>query len=148
MTLAEEVFAPTTQETAQEQSVPVLQTERLTLRAPRPSDAKAIALLIGDLRVAVNLLRAPHPYGIDDARQFLASVNKRAGEACFAATLYGKLICVCSVTPRGDDERLVGTGARSWRCATCRCLLWLLKAWSLSLWVACDSSRARRIWLW
>ena len=77
MTLAEEVFAPTTPETAQAQSIPVLQTERLTLRAPRPSDAKALALLANDLRIAENTTRVPHPYGVDDAEQFIASVNKQ-----------------------------------------------------------------------
>jgi RimJ/RimL family protein N-acetyltransferase len=102
MTLTEEVFAPTTQEL----SVPVLQTERLTLRAPRHGDAKAIALLANDLRVSANTAHIPHPYGVGDAEQFIAAVNKRAGEACFVVKLDTKPIGICSITPREDDFEL------------------------------------------
>ena len=106
MTLAEEVFAPTAQEKVQEaapeQTIPVLQTERLRLRAPRQSDAKAIAVLANDLRVAANTARLPHPYGVDDAEQFIAATNKRSGEACFAVTFEHKPIGICSIA-RGED---------------------------------------------
>ena len=102
MTLAEEVFAPTTQQ----QDIPVLQTERLILRAPRHGDAKAIALLANDLRIAANTSHIPHPYGIGDAEQFIAAANERAGEACFIVKLENKPIGICSVTPRGDDFEL------------------------------------------
>src|SRR5215470_295874 len=102
MTLAEEVFAPT----PQQHGVPVLRTERLTLRAPRQGDAKAIASLAGDLRIAKNTARIPHPYGIADAEQFIAAVNKRAGEACFVITLDGAPIGVCGVEPRQDGPEL------------------------------------------
>jgi RimJ/RimL family protein N-acetyltransferase len=102
MTLTEDVFAST----IQEQTVPVLQTERLTLRAPRHGDAKAIALLANDLRVAANTAHIPHPYGVGDAERFIASVNKRAGEACFVVKLETKPIGICSVTPRDDDFEL------------------------------------------
>ena len=42
--------------------IPTLHTERLTLRAPRREDAKTIAALANDRRIAENLLRLPHPY--------------------------------------------------------------------------------------
>jgi RimJ/RimL family protein N-acetyltransferase len=102
MTLEEDVFAPR----RTEQSVSVLKTERLTLRAPRDGDAKTIAMLANDLRVAANTSHIPHPYGIADAEQFIASANTRSGEACFAVTLEGKPIGICSVMPRDDAFEL------------------------------------------
>jgi RimJ/RimL family protein N-acetyltransferase len=102
MTLTQEVLAPTTPEL----SVPVLQTERLTLRAPRPSDAKAIASLANDLRIAANTSHIPHPYGVGDAEQFIAAANKHSGDASFVVKLDSKPIGICSVTPRGDDFEL------------------------------------------
>jgi RimJ/RimL family protein N-acetyltransferase len=102
MTLAEDVFAPT----QQEHSVPVLKTARLTLRAPRRGDAKALALLANDLRIAANTARIPHPYGVADAEQFIASVNKRAGETCFLITLDGAPIGACGVDPREEVPEL------------------------------------------
>jgi RimJ/RimL family protein N-acetyltransferase len=75
------------------------------LRAPRPSDAKAIALLANDLRVSANTARIPHPYSLDDAEQFIASVNTRSGEVCFAITLEHKPIGICGVA-RGEGFEL------------------------------------------
>jgi RimJ/RimL family protein N-acetyltransferase len=102
MTLEDDVFAPT----RPEHSIPVLKPERLTLRAPRPSDAKTIELLANDLRVAANTSHIPHPYSVDDAEQFIAAANTRSGEACFAVTLEGKPIGICSITPRDDAFEL------------------------------------------
>jgi RimJ/RimL family protein N-acetyltransferase len=75
-----------------ERCVPVLETERLVLRAPRLADVKAIVRLVGDRRIAENTARIPHPYDADDAEQFLAIVNRQAGEATFAIELRGELI--------------------------------------------------------
>jgi RimJ/RimL family protein N-acetyltransferase len=50
-------------ETSRQRRIPVLATERLVLRAPRFDDAKAIASLVNDRRIAENTLRIPHPYG-------------------------------------------------------------------------------------
>src|SRR5271156_3151614 len=47
--------------------IPVLKPARLTLRAPRRRDAKAIARFAGDRRVAENTVRVPHPYTIEAA---------------------------------------------------------------------------------
>jgi RimJ/RimL family protein N-acetyltransferase len=102
MTLEEEVFAPITLEPR----IPVLRTERLTLRAPRLGDAKAIALLANDLRVSANTARVPHPYGVDDAERFITAVG--AGEAgqCWAITLDGAPIGLCGLDPREDEPDL------------------------------------------
>ena len=48
-----------------------LKTARLTLRPPLASDAKAIARLANDRRIAENLRRLPHPYSRDDAEAYL-----------------------------------------------------------------------------
>ena len=70
------------------------------LRAPRLADVKAIVRLVGDRRIAENTARIPHPYGADDAEQFLANVNRREGEATFAIVLKGELIGMCGVELR------------------------------------------------
>jgi len=71
----------------------VLKTARLTLRAPRPDDAKAIKALINDRRVAENMASIPHPYTLKDARSFIANA---AGKPLFVIAR--------------DDGRLVGGG--------------------------------------
>jgi RimJ/RimL family protein N-acetyltransferase len=86
--------------------VPALETARLVLRAPRPADVKAIARLANDRRVAENTARIPHPYGVDDAEQFITSVNRRDGEATFAVVLKGELIGMCSVEPREGSAEI------------------------------------------
>jgi RimJ/RimL family protein N-acetyltransferase len=87
MTLSEDVD----KSTRRERSIPVLETKRLTLRAPRHEDVKAIAVLANDRRIAENTARIPHPYKLMDAEQFVANVNQRDGEACFVLMLDGTL---------------------------------------------------------
>jgi RimJ/RimL family protein N-acetyltransferase len=94
MTLREQI-APGT---LREPFVPVLKTERLILRAPRLADARAIASLINDHRIAENLSRVPHPYGRKDAEVFIQSVNQQDGEAAFLVELHnGTLIGGCGI---------------------------------------------------
>ncbi len=52
----------------------VLETDRLVLRQPTLADVKAIARVVGDKRVAINLRRVPHPYTQDDAISFVTTV--------------------------------------------------------------------------
>ena len=54
----------------------VLETERLTLRRPRASDAGPISLYAGDKRVAEMLEGMPHPYPPGAAEAFIASSLK------------------------------------------------------------------------
>jgi RimJ/RimL family protein N-acetyltransferase len=61
----------------------VLKTARLTLRAPRADDAKAIKALINDRRIAENMASIPHPYTLKDARSFIANA---AGKPLFVIT--------------------------------------------------------------
>jgi RimJ/RimL family protein N-acetyltransferase len=58
-----------------EKSIPVLETERLVLRAPRLGDVKSVATLANDRRIAENTARIPHPYRIADAEDFVATAN-------------------------------------------------------------------------
>jgi RimJ/RimL family protein N-acetyltransferase len=66
-----------------EASIPVLETKRLVLRAPRLGDAKAVAALANDRRIAENTARIPHPYKKTDAENFIGAVNRKDGEAVF-----------------------------------------------------------------
>src|ERR1700756_1911909 len=102
MTLSEQVCTPP----RQGEILPVLATARLVLRGPRRGDVKAIAILVNDRRIAANTARIPHPYAVEDAEQFIAAVNKREGEACFAITLDGVPIGICSVDLREDGPEL------------------------------------------
>jgi RimJ/RimL family protein N-acetyltransferase len=106
MTLATQAEQQRGAERAMERNVPVLQTERLTLRAPRRSDAKAIARLANDRRVAANTARIPHPYTAEDAEQFIAAVNRQDGEATFVVTLEGHVIGACGIDVRENAAEI------------------------------------------
>ena len=86
MTLATQEAKQIPAQTRRDCDSPVLETERLKLRGPRRGDAKAIARFAGDLRVAANTVRIPHPYSVGDAEQFIAAVNRQNGEATFVIT--------------------------------------------------------------
>ena len=79
-------------ETFHEGSIPVLETKRLALRAPRLGDAKTVAALANDRRIAENTARIPHPYKVADAEGFITGVNKAGGEAAFLITLHDDTI--------------------------------------------------------
>jgi RimJ/RimL family protein N-acetyltransferase len=70
-----------------ERSIPVLETKRLNLRAPRRGDVKAVASLANDRRIAENTARIPHPYRVDDAKEWFASANTPSGEIVFLIAL-------------------------------------------------------------
>ena len=74
-------------ERPRELCTPVLETERLILRAPTLGDAKAIAKLANDRRIAENTARIPHPYRTADAEGFISTANKAVGDAVFLITL-------------------------------------------------------------
>jgi RimJ/RimL family protein N-acetyltransferase len=93
MTLVEEVSP----ELLREGSTLVLETERLTLRAPRLEDAKAIAQLANDRRIAENTTRIPHPYRLADAQAFIERVNRDSGELAFVIALDDEPIGACGL---------------------------------------------------
>ena len=82
-------------ESYRERSIPVLETARLVLRAPRLGDVKTVAVLANDRRIAENTARIPHPYRVADAEDFIASAN-RGNETTFLITLHnGAVIGAC-----------------------------------------------------
>lgn len=71
-------------------------SERLFLRPAWPEDAEGIFAGIGDQGVACNLARAPWPYTIESARQFLARPRSDALPQ-FLATM-----------PRAEGSEIIG----------------------------------------
>jgi RimJ/RimL family protein N-acetyltransferase len=103
MTLCEAI----PREPHREGSIPVLETKRLTLRRPRLEDAKALAALANDRRIAENTARIPHPYKVADAETFIGGANKGPTDAVFLITLRGKtVIGACGVTTLDDQAEL------------------------------------------
>jgi len=86
-----------------------LETGRLRLRALCRDDAKAIATLANDLRIAENTARIPHPYGLADAEEFIAFAGASEAETVFAITLKrGRLIGTCGLSRQRGDGVEVG----------------------------------------
>src|SRR6476620_3488977 len=105
MTLLDAVAA----ETLRTANLPVLETERLVLRAPRLDDAEAIATLINDRRIADNLARVPHPYTLTDAEAFIGWASKNDSEAAFLITLADNtLIGGCGVGVLSGTDLEIG----------------------------------------
>ena len=89
----------------QERCIRLIQTERLVLRAPRAQDAKTIAALVNDRRIAENTLRIPHPYGIADAQRFITGVNASSGETVFLIVRRDDTVLgACGVAERGSTS--------------------------------------------
>ncbi len=88
-------------ETFREASIPVLETARLVLRAPRLGDAKAVAALANDRHIAENTARIPHPYKVADAKDWIGGANKNTDDASYVITLAdGTLIGACGLEMR------------------------------------------------
>jgi RimJ/RimL family protein N-acetyltransferase len=110
MTLLEEIPC----ESFREASIPVLETKRLALRAPRLEDAKSVAALANDRRIAENTARIPHPYRITDAEGFISGANK-AGDAVFLITLRdGTVVGACGVVSDETPELGYWLGVPYW----------------------------------
>jgi RimJ/RimL family protein N-acetyltransferase len=96
-------------ETFREGSIPVLETKRLALRAPRLEDAKIVAMLANDRRIAENTARVPHPYRETDAESFIAGANKTNSDALFLVTLRdGTVMGACGLMQTGDEVPELG----------------------------------------
>ncbi|HEV2630932.1 MAG TPA: GNAT family N-acetyltransferase [Pseudolabrys sp.] len=93
-------------ESFREASIPVLETKRLALRAPRLEDAKSVAALANDRRIAENTARIPHPYRMTDAEGFISGANK-AGHAVFLITLRdGTIVGACGIVSEDETPEL------------------------------------------
>jgi RimJ/RimL family protein N-acetyltransferase len=91
-------------------ATPILETERLVLRAPNMDDAKAVAALAGDLRVSQNTTQIPHPYMLSEATAWLHKVIGGSNSTFVVTLTNGKVIGVSGLEPR--PERL--SGAAPW----------------------------------
>ncbi len=69
-----------------------LETRRLLLRQPRPTDAARIARFLNNFAVAGKLSRVPYPYAESDAQWWLGTwrADKPAGETGFTMELPGE----------------------------------------------------------
>jgi RimJ/RimL family protein N-acetyltransferase len=90
----------------EEASIAVLETERLVLRAPRREDARAIAALANDRRIAENTARIPHPYGLADAEAWIASTGIEASSDIFVITIGGEVIGACGCELRNGKPEI------------------------------------------
>src|SRR5256886_10266021 len=96
-------------ESLRERNIPVLATERLILRAPCFEDARTIAALVNDRRIAENTLRIPHPYGLADAQSFITAANASDGEIVFLiARRGGDVIGGCGIARFGEEPPEIG----------------------------------------
>jgi RimJ/RimL family protein N-acetyltransferase len=76
-------------------AVAVLETRRLVLRAPRLEDAKQVAVLANERRIAENTAGIPHPYRVDDAEQWISAAISQSG--AFVITIGGEVIGACGL---------------------------------------------------
>ena len=70
---------------------PQLETRRLILRLPAPSDAEAVVRYLNNFAVAGNLARVPYPYSRTDAEAWLGQqrADRPPEETQFAIELKG-----------------------------------------------------------
>ncbi len=102
-------------DTSRAECAPVLKTARLVLRAPRFEDARRLATLAGERRVAENTANIPSPYGIEDARKWIADAMLKS--AAYVITVGGEAIGACSLEGRdGIPELGYWIGAPFWGC--------------------------------
>ena len=104
-------------ETFLERSIPVLETERLQLRAPRLGDVKIVAALANDRRIAENTARIPHPYRRADAEDFITTANRSANETVFVIALRaGGVIGACGMISAAGQSPELGywLGVKFW----------------------------------
>lgn len=89
--------------------MPQLETERLILRPPVPTDADDIAAGANDYEVAKGTLTMPFPYERQHAEQFIAHVEEiwaSGGESVFAIVLRAeqKVIGMCGIHPEPTHQ--------------------------------------------
>jgi RimJ/RimL family protein N-acetyltransferase len=94
----------------------VLKTERLTLRPPVAADARAIARIANDRRIAENLRRLPHPYSRADAEAFLNALAAERRETVFLIEAEGVAAGMIGLDYSSDEGPEIGywLGVASW----------------------------------
>jgi RimJ/RimL family protein N-acetyltransferase len=100
-----------------ESCIVVLETKRLVLRAPLLVDAKAIAALANDRRIAENTARIPHPYRVADGESWIAGTRSDPGSEHYLITLTdGTIIGSCRLDLHDEPAPDIGywLGTRYW----------------------------------
>lgn len=82
-----------------------MRTRRLTLRPLAPRDAATLAQLAGDWDVARMTSRIPFPYGVAQARAWLAMLD---GQSAFGIVYRWRLIGVCGFRAESETEAEIG----------------------------------------
>jgi RimJ/RimL family protein N-acetyltransferase len=90
--------------------VPLLETERLVLRAPRLADAPAVAALANNRKIAEMTTSIPHPYRVEDAEAWIAGLPGQHPGVTFAIfeKKGGAFVGVCSYEWRGEPIPEIG----------------------------------------
>jgi RimJ/RimL family protein N-acetyltransferase len=103
-------------ESLRERSIPVLETARLVLRAPRLGDVKAVAALANDRRIAENTARIPHPYRAGDAEDFITAANRGNDTSFLIALGNGQMIGACGLSQLDRHPPEIGywLGVKHW----------------------------------
>lgn len=92
-------------------SIPTIETERLVLRAPRPSDAGLIAHYAGDVRVARMTASIPHPYPREAADAFVRrALECPNGKTTWTIEGHGlsEVLGLLTLTPVGERRCEIG----------------------------------------
>lgn len=76
----------------------VIETARLVLRQPTLADVKAIANIVSDKRVSINLRRVPHPYTLDHATDFITSTASTGSETVFLVEHAGEAVGIVGLS--------------------------------------------------
>jgi RimJ/RimL family protein N-acetyltransferase len=76
--------------------IAVLETARLVLRAARLEDAKRVAALVNDRRIAENTARIPHPYTVDDATEWIRGALSQSATS-YVITIAAEIIGACGL---------------------------------------------------
>src|SRR5882724_2011601 len=99
-----------------ESCIAVLETKRLVLRAPRLGDAKAIAAIANDRRIAENTARIPHPYRQADAETWISGTNVEPGEETYVIIFGSTVIGGCGFDLSDGPAPEIGywLGAKYW----------------------------------
>jgi RimJ/RimL family protein N-acetyltransferase len=92
-----------------------IQTRRLTLRSIVMADAPALVRQGNDFAVARMLGRMPHPYRLQHAQNFIASLTS-GSEVVFTIVGENSPMGTCGIIPRGDGREEIGywLGRRYW----------------------------------
>jgi len=100
-----------------ERLLTVLETQRLVLRAPQLEDARAVAALANDRRIAENTARIPHPYRIADAESWIIAAGAALEGETYLITLANRtLVGGCGFDMRDGPVPEIGywLGTRYW----------------------------------